>query len=200
VATYRTIDLGLGDTAEAELVVSRSRFLARACRVEDEESARRFIAEVRSIDHDARHHCTAFVLGADAAVRRSNDDGEPSGTAGRPMLEVVTGRGLSDVVVVVTRWFGGVLLGTGGLVRAYGDATAAALDAAGTRERVLWQQARVVAPIAEVGVLESRLRRDTDVVDVAYEADRVTWTVAFTDAGVLDRLEYEVVDPIWRDV
>jgi len=200
VATYRTIDLGLGDTAEAELVVSRSRFLARACRVEDEESARRFIAEVRSIDHDARHHCTAFVLGADAAVRRSNDDGEPSGTAGRPMLEVVTGRGLSDVVVVVTRWFGGVLLGTGGLVRAYGDATAAALDAAGTRERVLWQQARVVAPIAEVGVLESRLRRDTDVVDVEYEADRVTWTVAFTDAGVLDRLEYEVVDPVWRDV
>ncbi len=197
--TYRTIDRPVGGSAEAELVVSRSRFLARACRVEDEESARRFIADVRAIDHDARHHCTAFVLGPDAAVRRSNDDGEPSGTAGRPMLEVVTGRGLSDVVVVVTRWFGGVLLGTGGLVRAYGDATSAALDAAGVRERVLWQQAQVVAPIAEVGTLESRLRRDTDVVDVVYEADRVTWTVAFADEAVLDRLDHTMIDPVWRD-
>lgn len=197
--TYRTIDRPVGGSAEAELVVSRSRFLARACRVEDEESARRFIADVRAIDHDARHHCTAFVLGPDAAVRRSNDDGEPSGTAGRPMLEVVTGRGLSDVVVVVTRWFGGVLLGTGGLVRAYGDATSAALDAAGVRERVLWQQAKVVAPIAEVGTLESRLRRDTDVVDVVYEADRVTWTVACADEAVLDRLDHTMIDPVWRD-
>lgn len=199
MATYRTIDLGLGDTAEAELVVSRSRFLARVCRVEDEESARAFIADVRAELHDARHHCTAFVIGPDAALRRSNDDGEPSGTAGRPMLEVLTGREVSDVVAVVTRWFGGVLLGTGGLVRAYGDATAAALEAAGTRRRVRWQQARVVAPIAEVGTMESRLRRDTDVVDVAYEADRVTWTVAFTDVAVLDRLDHELVEPVWRD-
>lgn len=199
MATYRTIDLGLGDTAGAELVVSRSRFLARVCRVEDEESARAFIADVRAELHDARHHCTAFVIGPDAALRRSNDDGEPSGTAGRPMLEVLTGREVSDVVAVVTRWFGGVLLGTGGLVRAYGDATAAALEVAGTRGRVRWQQARVVAPIAEVGTMESRLRRDTDVVDVTYEADRVTWTVAMRDVGVLDRLEYELVEPVWRD-
>jgi len=196
---YRTIDRPLGGTAEAEIVVSRSRFLARVCRVEDEESARAFIASIRATDHDARHHCTAFVIGPDGALRRTNDDGEPSGTAGRPMLEVLAGREVSDVVAVVTRWFGGILLGTGGLVRAYGDAVAAALDVAGTRERVLWQQARVVAPIAEVGTMESRLRRDTDVVDVAYEADRVTWTVAMTDVDVLDRLEYELVEPVWRD-
>ncbi|WP_313405892.1 YigZ family protein [Aeromicrobium sp.] len=199
MATYRTIDRPLGGTAEAEIVVSRSRFLARACRVEDEAAARAFVADVRSADHDARHHCTAFVIGPDGSLRRSNDDGEPSGTAGRPMLEVLTGRDLSDVVVVVTRWFGGVLLGTGGLARAYADATGAALDAAGTRPRVLWQRARVVAPIAEVGSMEGRLRRDTDVVDVAYEADRVTWTVAVTDVDVLDRLSFEVLEPIWRD-
>ena len=102
-------------------------------------------------------------------------------------------------MVVVTRWFGGILLGTGGLARAYADATGAALDVAGTRRRVLWQRARIVAPITEVGVLESRLRRDTDVVDVAYEADRVTWTVAVADLDVLDRLPHEVIEPVWRD-
>ncbi len=79
---------------------------------------------------DARHHCTAFVLGPDGTTMRSNDDGEPSGTAGAPMLEVLRGRGLTDVVAVVTRWFGGTLLGTGGLIRAYGDAVSLALDGA----------------------------------------------------------------------
>lgn len=199
MAAYRTIDRPLGASAEAEIVVSRSRFLARACRVEDEPAARAFVAQVRAADHDARHHCTAFVIGPDGSLRRSNDDGEPSGTAGRPMLEVLTGRELSDVVVVVTRWFGGVLLGTGGLARAYADATGAALDAAGTRSRLLWQRARVVAPITEVGSMEGRLRRDTDVLDVAYEADRVTWTVAVADLDVLERLSFEVLEPVWRD-
>ena len=108
-------------------MVLRSRFLAHVARAETEAAARAVIAEARAAHHDARHHCSAFVLGADAMLRRSNDDGEPSGTAGRPMLDVLGGRGLSDVVVVVTRWFGGTLLGTGGLTRAYGDATAAAL-------------------------------------------------------------------------
>ena len=83
---------------------------------------------VRSTSRDARHHCTAFVLGPDGTTTRSNDDGEPSGTAGAPMLEVLRGRGLTDVVAVVTRWFGGTLLGTGGLIRAYGDAVSLALE------------------------------------------------------------------------
>ncbi|MET1132234.1 MAG: YigZ family protein [Aeromicrobium sp.] len=199
MATYRTIDLGLGDFAEAEVVVLRSRFLARAGRVEDEASARSLIADVRATHHDARHHCTAFVIGPDAALRRSNDDGEPSGTAGRPMLEVLTGRELSDVVVVVTRWFGGTLLGTGGLVRAYSDATAAALDAAGVRERILWQRARVTVPITEVGAMENRLRRDTEVIDVAYGPHEVSYEVAVADLAVLDRLDFETLEPVWRD-
>lgn len=196
---YRTIDRPLGGTAEAEIVVLRSRFLARAGRVEDEAGARSLIAEVRATHHDARHHCTAFVIGPDGSLRRSNDDGEPSGTAGRPMLEVVSGREVSDVVVVVTRWFGGTLLGTGGLARAYADATAAVLDVAGVRERTLWQRARIVAQITEAGALENRLRRATDVIDVAYAADRVTYEVAAPDLAVLDRLSHEVLEPVWRD-
>ena len=199
MATYRTIDLGLGDSAEAEIVVVRSRFLARVGRVEDEAGARSLIADVRAAHHDARHHCTAFVIGPDAALRRSNDDGEPSGTAGRPMLEVLTGREVSDVVVVVTRWFGGTLLGTGGLARAYADATAVALDAAGVRERILWQRARVTVPITEVGAMENRLRRDTDVIDVAYGPHEVSYEVAAADLAVLDRLAFETLEPVWRD-
>lgn len=197
--SYRTIDRPVGGSAEAEIVVLRSRFLARVARVEDEVSARALIAEVRSRHHDARHHCTAFVIGPDGALRRSNDDGEPSGTAGRPMLEVLAGREVSDVVAVVTRWFGGTLLGTGGLARAYADATAAALDVAGTRERVLWQRARVTVPITEVGAMESRLRRDTEVVDVAYGAAEVSYEVAAADLAVLDRLPFETLAPVWRD-
>lgn len=197
--SYRTIDRPVGGSAEAEIVVLRSRFLARVARVEDEVSARTLIAEVRSTHHDARHHCTAFVIGPDGSLRRSNDDGEPSGTAGRPMLEVLAGREVSDVVAVVTRWFGGTLLGTGGLARAYADATAAALDVAGTRERVLWQRARVTVPITEVGAMESRLRRDTEVVDVAYGAAEVSYVVAAADLDVLDRLPFETLEPVWRD-
>lgn len=197
--SYRTIDRPVGGSAEAEIVVLRSRFLARVGRVEDEAAARALIAEARSTHHDARHHCTAFVIGPDGSLRRSNDDGEPSGTAGRPMLEVLAGREVSDVVAVVTRWFGGTLLGTGGLARAYADATAAALDVAGTRERVLWQRARVTVPIRQVGAMESRLRRDTQVLDVAYGPDEVSYEVAAADLAALDRLAFEALPPVWRD-
>lgn len=197
---YVTIDRPVGGDAQVEIVVLRSRFLAQVRRVESEADARAFVAEVRSRHHDARHHCTAFVIGPDAGLRRSNDDGEPSGTAGRPMLETVAGREVSDVAVVVTRWFGGTLLGTGGLARAYADATAAVLDLAGTRERRLWRRARVTAPIAEAGALESRLRRTTDVLAVQYEAEQVQLDVAYADPAAVDRLTLEELPPLWRDL
>jgi uncharacterized YigZ family protein len=145
-------------------------------RVADEEEARAFIDSVRRRHHDARHHCTAFVIGPEAALRRSNDDGEPAGTAGAPMLEVLTRRGVSDVVAVVSRWFGGTLLGAGGLVRAYGDAVGLALDDAGTRERRQLHTMRVTAPTAEAGSLDHRLRSLGVVSDTVYDR-KVTWTV-----------------------
>jgi uncharacterized YigZ family protein len=120
----------LAGPARSEVEVRRSRFVCDVSPVTSEAEARAFVELVRATSRDARHHCTAFVLGADAATMRSNDDGEPSGTAGAPMLEVLRGRGLTDVVAVVTRWFGGTLLGTGGLIRAYGDAVSLALDEA----------------------------------------------------------------------
>jgi uncharacterized YigZ family protein len=164
--------------ATAEIEVKRSRFLGQVAPVATEEAARAVVDAARKEHWDARHHCSAFVLGPDGAVQRSSDDGEPSGTAGAPMLEVLRGRGLSDVVVVVTRWFGGTLLGAGGLVRAYSDATRAAVDAAGTCRRVLLSRFDLVADHAHAARWEADLRaRGVTVVGVEH-AERVTLRLA----------------------
>lgn len=105
--------------AEAEIIEKKSRFIATVAGCETEEEAVRFIEGVKKKYWDARHNCSAFVIGGRGELTRCSDDGEPSGTAGRPMLEVLLGEGVRNAAVVVTRYFGGVLLGTGGLVRAY---------------------------------------------------------------------------------
>ena len=107
---------------EGEIVEKKSRFIATLFPVHSEEEAAAFIESMKKKYWDARHNCSAFVLGERAQVTRCSDDGEPSGTAGRPILDVLVGSGLYDAVIVVTRYFGGVLLGTGGLVRAYSSA------------------------------------------------------------------------------
>ncbi len=111
-----------------EIVEKKSRFIATARKVESEEEAAAFIEEMKKKYWDARHNCSAFVIGRRGELTRCSDDGEPSGTAGRPMLEVLLGEGIRNVAVVVTRYFGGTLLGTGGLVRAYTQAVKAALE------------------------------------------------------------------------
>jgi uncharacterized YigZ family protein len=123
--------------ARVELPVSNSRFIATAGYTPGVEEARALIAGVRAEMPDATHHCYAFLVGYGASVTAGmGDDGEPSGTAGRPMLAVLRGADLGDVTVVVTRYFGGTLLGTGGLVRAYGDAVRAVLEVLPRAERV----------------------------------------------------------------
>ena len=150
--------LTLASPASAELEVKRSRFVCDLAPAATEESARAFVDQVRARSRDARHHCTAFVLGPDGATLRSNDDGEPSGTAGPPMLDVLRGRGLTDVVAVVTRWFGGTLLGTGGLIRAYGDAVSTAVDAATVATYELREGLVVTVTGADGPRLENALR------------------------------------------
>lgn len=114
---------------EGEIVEKKSRFIATVCPVETEEAAVAFINEMKKKYWDARHNCSAFVLGERQEMTRCSDDGEPAQTAGRPMLDVLLREGITNVAVVVTRYFGGVLLGTGGLVRAYQAATQAGLVA-----------------------------------------------------------------------
>ncbi len=179
---YRTV----ARVGSAEIEAKRSRFLGHVERVATESDARAVVERIRKQRWDARHHCSAFVLGPAGDVQRSSDDGEPSGTAGAPMLEVFRGRDLSDVVAVVTRYFGGVLLGAGGLVRAYSDAVRAALDEAGLVERRLLRLVDVVADHADAGRLENDLRaRDVLIRGVDY-AERATLHVAVPDGGLAE--------------
>lgn len=130
--------------ARAEIVVSNSRFIANAAHTPSVEEAKRFIADIRAAWSDASHHCYAYLVGYGASVIAGmSDDGEPTGTAGRPMLAVLRGANLGDTTVVITRYFGGNLLGTGGLVRAYGDAVKAALAVLPRSERVLLRELRI---------------------------------------------------------
>ena len=171
----RVLRLSAGPDVTGEYERNRSRFVAVLRRVDDEESARELVAELRRTYPEARHHCSAYLVEVPGAnrIERSNDDGEPSGTAGTPMLDVLRGSGLSGIAVVVVRWFGGTKLGTGGLVRAYGSAVTEALDRA-------WQDGRVRAVTtrptwrtevdhAAAGGLESALRAaGVEVLDVEY--------------------------------
>ena len=144
---------------DVEIEISRSRFLTRLERVADEESAREVIAAARAAHPKARHHCSAFVLGFDGRTRRSNDDGEPSGTAGAPMLDALVSAGLGDVVAVVTRYFGGILLGAGGLTRAYRAAVAEAVAAAERLPRGVRLPVEVEAGYDLAPQLEAEARR-----------------------------------------
>jgi len=120
---------------EGEIVEKKSRFIATVRPVASEEEAVAFIAEMKKKYWDARHNCSAFVIGDRQELSRCSDDGEPAQTAGRPMLDVLLREGITNVAVVVTRYFGGVLLGTGGLVRAYQSATQAGLAASTVLEK-----------------------------------------------------------------
>ena len=155
-----------------EIEVEKSRFLCTIARVTDEVGARGVVDQLRRQHWNARHHCSAFIVGPGRAVEQSNDDGEPPGTGGAPILGVLRGRELTDVVAVVSRWFGGVMLGTGGLSRAYADATRAALDEVGVVERVLQELCEVSVDIAAVGRLEHDLRsRGARVLGVEYTGE-----------------------------
>ena len=122
-APYKVIEYG----GEGEIVEKKSRFIASVQAVSTEEEAVGFIETIKKRFWDARHHCYAYILGEQGQTMRFSDDGEPSGTAGRPILEVLAGSGIRNLTVVVTRYFGGTLLGTGGLVRAYTQAAQAGL-------------------------------------------------------------------------
>ena len=163
----------IAGSVAAEAIVKKSRFLALIERAESEDAARRVVASARSAHPGAGHHCSAFLIGdiAGARIERSSDDGEPTGTAGHPMLEVLAGRDLTNVVAVVSRYFGGTKLGTGGLARAYSGAVAQALTDARLVRRERRELVRVELSHADVGRIESELRtRGVEVVSIEYLA------------------------------
>lgn len=148
-----------------EVVEKKSRFIAQVFPIKSEEEALEILARVRKKHYDARHNCFAYVLGEKNETERCSDDGEPSGTAGRPMLDIITGQGIHDALVVVTRYFGGTLLGTGGLVRAYSAATRAGLENCTIKEK---KRGYSVAVTTDYGAL-GKVQHTAAEMDVAEE-------------------------------
>lgn len=180
VDTYYTLEA----EGTATQKVDGSRFLAEAAPVADREEASERIGIIREREHQATHHCTAFRLGVEGTDFQYNDDGEPSGTAGQPILRQIDARNLTNTLVVVTRYFGGTKLGTGGLMRAYGDAAAAALDRASIVERVVRVPVRIQFAYDDTAPAQKVLQHfDTTVEDSTY-TDVTTLTVGVRASDV----------------
>ncbi|OOE03575.1 YigZ family protein [Anoxybacillus kestanbolensis] len=167
---YYTVK-GYGET---EIIIEKSRFICYVERATTEEEAVRFIHQIKKKHWDATHNCSAYIIGEHDHIQKANDDGEPSGTAGVPMLEVLKKKKLKDTVVVVTRYFGGIKLGAGGLVRAYGKAVTEGLKAAGIVERKLMRMMHTTIDYTWLGKVENELRASTYSIKDIHYAEHVT--------------------------
>ncbi|MEH7179435.1 YigZ family protein [Neobacillus vireti] len=160
LSRYFTVKQEIG---QHEIVIQKSRFISHIKRVETESDAQEFIQICKKKYWDATHNCSAYMIGENDQIQKANDDGEPSGTAGVPILEVLKKKKLKDTVVVITRYFGGIKLGAGGLIRAYGKATSEGLGTAGIVERRLVQVIHVTVDYTWLGKVEKELR-DSDYI------------------------------------
>ena len=182
-----------GESFRAEIEIKRSRFIGIIERVSDDTQARDFIDRVRAEFPDARHHCSAYMYRVEQAnpVERSSDDGEPGGTAGKPILDVVHGSGMQDLACVVVRYFGGIKLGAGGLVHAYSQTAGLAVEQVQRRWRCLRNLYTVSFSHADAQKYESELRaKNITITDTEYGAD-VTYTLAVDPDG-LKQLESQL--------
>lgn len=176
-----------------EVVAKKSRFLSVAVHVGSEEEAIAFIEAVKKEHRDARHNCYAYIIRGEQEIRRFSDDGEPSQTAGTPMLEVLAGKELFDVAVVVTRYFGGTLLGTGGLIRAYSKAVQEALEDAVIIEKRLAQKLKIETDYNGIGKIQYLLKQaGIDPIDTEY-TDKVVITAAIP-MEQLQKLEKDMIE------
>ena len=174
---YHTVYRG----GSGEIVEKKSRFIAEVFPVTSEEEAMQYLEEARKRYWDARHHCWAYVLGRNPSAERMSDDGEPAGTAGKPILEVIRGRQITDVLVIVTRYFGGTLLGTGGLVRAYTASAAEGLKHSEIITRFHGFKLRIAADYTSLGKIQYLLaQRKICILESVY-TDKVELIVLVPD-------------------
>ncbi|MHA6252377.1 YigZ family protein [Oceanobacillus sp. CAU 1775] len=162
---------------QEELIIQKSRFIGYVRRVESEAEALDFIQEIKKKHHDATHNCSCYMIGETNQIQKANDDGEPSGTAGVPMLEVLKKQDLKDTAVVVTRYFGGMKLGAGGLIRAYGSATSQAIKATGIVKRQLMQGFSVTVDYGLLGKIENALRNSEYIIETINYLEHVEFIV-----------------------
>ena len=163
--------------ASDEFIINKSRFIGYGAPAASEEEALGFLADVRSAHKDASHHCYAYIIGANMGVMRYSDDGEPGGTAGMPIIEVMKARQVTNACVVVVRYFGGVLLGAGGLTRAYAQGAAAAVDAAGVGEVSPTRRYLMEVPYPMLGRVEYLLKSLPVIVEDKQFSDAIVMTL-----------------------
>ncbi len=155
-----------------EIIEKKSRFIGQAFKVESAAQAEEKIAEISKKYWDARHNCYAYVIGENSEISKCSDNGEPSGTAGKPILEVINGAGLTNVLIIVTRYFGGVLLGTGGLVRAYTQSAQAALANSEIGEMTFSQKLTLIVDYSKINTIQYYLgQKGITLHDTRYAAD-----------------------------
>lgn len=160
-----------------EIEINRSQFIAYVRRVESQEEAIAFVQEIKKKHWDATHNCSAYIAGEQDQFQKMDDDGEPGGTAGKPIMEVIKRNGLKDTAIIVTRYFGGIKLGAGGLIRAYGKAASQGLKSTGIVERILIEKHAFSFDYTYLGKIENELQvRGIDVLNIDY-LENVTVTV-----------------------
>ncbi|WP_338470674.1 YigZ family protein [Niallia sp. XMNu-256] len=188
LSKYYTVK-GMG---EHEIVIEKSRFIAHVARVETEEAAQEFIQTIKKAHWNATHNCSAYLIGENDHIQKANDDGEPSGTAGVPILEVLKKKHLKDTVVVVTRYFGGIKLGAGGLIRAYGKATSEGINATGIVERKLMKIMSTKIDYTWLGKVENELRSSVYEIKEIHYLDNVVIDTYVEEAHTQEFIEWMV--------
>lgn len=178
MSEYRTIKAA----GQADLVIKKSRFICQVGRVHTEAEAQAFIAGVRKQEPKATHHVPAYQLGDDDHIQRAADDGEPAGTAGVPMLKTLQEMGLHDVIAVTTRYFGGIKLGAGGLIRAYANSVVAAVHQVGIVKRVMRQTMNLAVPYPQLDSLQHYLTTNAIALLNSEYGAAVTLTIAVPES------------------
>ena len=201
---YRAVFQG----GSGEIVEKKSRFITHVSEAESVEEAQEFIEAVKKRYWDARHNCSAFSIGEKNPVTRCSDDGEPGGTAGKPILEVIEGSGIHNIVIVVTRYFGGTLLGTGGLVRAYTDAAKAGIENSVIIEKIPGVRMKLVTDYTDLGKIQYILAQNevtvehtdyTDKVEIQalFSQDQKAFLIKTLTEGTGGRLKMEEGDEVY---
>jgi uncharacterized YigZ family protein len=180
---------------QSEIEIKKSRFICSLKRVYSEEEAKAFIAEKKKEHWKANHNCSAFVIGENNEIQRSSDDGEPSGTAGVPMLEVLKKQGLINVVAVVTRYFGGTKLGSGGLIRAYSHAVSHALNTVGLVEGKLQQEIRLQISYANLGKVQNFMEHSPYILQETRYGEQVE-VICLVDEPQTEQFEAEIIEQL----
>lgn len=195
--------LTIKNSGENELIINKSRFICHISRANTKEEAEEFIKTIRKKHYNATHNCYAYIIGKDRLLQKANDDGEPSGTAGIPMLEVLRKNNLTDIVCVVTRYFGGIKLGAGGLIRAYSNSVSEAIKVVGIVQIKTMQKIIVELEYAQIGLFDHKLsnyqvinKEYTEKVKYTYlvDIDNVDNFINYIIELTNDKISYQITE------